>query len=79
MSLKIIFTDDASDMLLSIVNFIENKWSLKQAEKNFEKTYKTLDLVSKHPYIFKASSIKEDIRIGLNIQTNFFFLQNTGK
>jgi plasmid stabilization system protein ParE len=74
MSLKITFTDDASDMLLSIVNFIENKWSLKQAEKFLEKTHKTLDLVSKHPYIFKASSIKKDIRIGLiSKQTSFFY------
>jgi len=74
MSLKVIFTDDATDILLSIANFIENKWGLKQAEKFLKKTYKTLDLISDHPYMFKASSIKEDIRIGLiSKQTSFFY------
>ncbi len=74
MSLKIIFTDKATDILLSITNFIENKRSLKQADKFLEKTYQVLDLVSKNPYMFKASLIKDDIRIGLiSKQTSFFY------
>ena len=74
MSLKIIFTDDATDILLSIADFIENKWSLKQAEKFLQKTYKTLDLLSDHPYMFKASSLHENIRIGtITKQTSFFY------
>jgi hypothetical protein len=45
MSLKIIFTDEATDILLSTTSFTENKWSLKQADKFLEKTYPILDLV----------------------------------
>jgi plasmid stabilization system protein ParE len=74
MSLGIIFTDDAIDILLSITDFIENKWSLKQADKFLAKVHKTLDLTSKNPYMFKASTIKEDIRIGfISKQTSFFY------
>jgi plasmid stabilization system protein ParE len=58
MSLKIIFTDDATEMLLSTADFIENKWGLKHAEKFLKKTYKTLDLLSDNPYMFKASLLK---------------------
>jgi plasmid stabilization system protein ParE len=77
MSLKIIFTDDATNILLSITNFIDNKWGVKEGEKFLEKVHKTLDLVSNHPYMFKASSIKEDIRIGLiSKQTSFFYRIN---
>jgi plasmid stabilization system protein ParE len=74
MNLEIIFTDDASYMLLSITNFIENKWGKKQAEKFLSKVYKTLDLISKQPYLFKASAIQENVRIGIvSKQTSFFY------
>lgn len=74
MSLKITFTDDATDILLSIVAFIENKWSKKEGEKFLTKVHKTLDLVAEHPYMFKASPIKENIRIGsISKHTSFFY------
>jgi|SRR5579872_1209360 len=74
MNLEIIFTDDASYMLLSITNFIENKWGKKQAEKFLSKVYKTLDLISKQQYLFKASAIQENVRIGIvSKQTSFFY------
>jgi plasmid stabilization system protein ParE len=74
MSLEIIFTDDASEMLLSIIRLIESKWGAKQAERFLSKTYKTIDLISKQPYLFKASSINETVRICvLTRQTSFFY------
>ena len=74
MSLAIIFTDDAIDILISIVNFIEAGWGVKHGEKILTRTYKILDLISKDPYMYKASSIKEDIRIGIiSRQTSFFY------
>jgi len=74
MSLAIIFTDDAIDILISIVNFIEAGWGVKHGEKFLTRTYKILDLISKDPYMYKASSIKEDIRIGIiSRQTSFFY------
>jgi len=74
MSLAVIFTDDASGMLLSITNLSENKWGAKQAEKFLTKTYKIIDLISTQPYLFKASVIKENVRIGIvSKQTSFFY------
>jgi plasmid stabilization system protein ParE len=74
MILDIIFTDDAIDILLSITDFIENKWTEKEADKFLEKVHKTLDLTSKNPYMFKASDFKDDIRIGyISKQTSFFY------
>jgi plasmid stabilization system protein ParE len=74
MSLIITFTDDATETLLSVAYFIENKWSIKQADEFLDKTYKVLDLVAQQPYMFKASSIKNNVRIGLiSKQTSFFY------
>jgi len=39
-----------------------------------KKAYKTIDLAAKNPYMFKSSSIKENVRIGLvTKQTSFFY------
>jgi plasmid stabilization system protein ParE len=74
MGLEVVFSDVAIDMLISIGEFIENKWSPTQTNKFLEKVHKTIDLASKHPYMFKASSFKDNIRIGLvSKQTSFFY------
>jgi plasmid stabilization system protein ParE len=74
MSRRIIFSDDAIEILLSITNYIENKWGARQADKFLEKVDKTLDLTSKNPYMFKVSSIQDDVRKGLiSKQTSFFY------
>lgn len=61
-------------MLISISLFIEQKWSLKQADKFIAKAYKTFDLLSKNPFIFKASSIDNNVRLGIiSKQCSFFY------
>ncbi|MEP6611083.1 MAG: type II toxin-antitoxin system RelE/ParE family toxin [Mucilaginibacter sp.] len=74
MTLDIIFTDDAIDILLSITDFIENKWTSKEADRFLERVHKVLGLTAKNPYMFKASDFKDDIRIGyISKQTSFFY------
>lgn len=74
MSLAVVFTDEATEILLYITNFIESGWGAKAASKFLKKAYKTIDLVAKNPYMFKASAIKTDIRVGLiTKQTSFFY------
>ena len=74
MALKIVFSADALEILLSIINQIENNWGSGQSDKFLEKVHKTLDLTAKNPYMFKASSIEEDVRKGLiSKQTSFFY------
>jgi plasmid stabilization system protein ParE len=74
MARKIVFTDDGIDTLQSTASFIESKWNSKQAEKFLEKVYKTLFLASENPYMFKAFSLSDNIRVGLiSKQTSFFY------
>ena len=74
MSLEIVFSDVAVEMLLTIADFIENKWSKKQSDEFLEKVHKTIGLASKQPYMFKASEIREDVRKGLiSKQTSFYY------
>ena len=74
MSLSVVFTDDATEMLLLITGHIENRWSKKEAEKFLKKACKTINLVAGNPYMFKASVLKHDIRIGfISKQTSFFY------
>jgi plasmid stabilization system protein ParE len=74
MALKIVFSADALEILLSIINQIENNWGSRQSDKFLENVHKTLDLTAKNPYMFKASSIEEDVRKGLiSKQTSFFY------
>ena len=74
MALKIVFSADALEILLSIVNYIQSNWGSRQSEKFLEKLHKTLDLVSKNPYMFKASLIEDSVRKGfISKQTSFFY------
>lgn len=72
--MELIFTDAATEMLVSVALFIEDKWNLKEADRFLSKAYKTFDLISEHPYIFKASSLDQKIRIGIiSKQCSFFY------
>jgi plasmid stabilization system protein ParE len=51
MSLAIHWTDEAKETFDSIVLFIENKWSERQAEIFVKHTQKVLLLISNQPYM----------------------------
>jgi plasmid stabilization system protein ParE len=79
MSLEIILTPKAKDTLLSIVSFIQAEWGQNSAEKFITKAYKTLDNISKQPYLFKSYSGNE-VRKGLiTKQTSVIYRINAGK
>jgi plasmid stabilization system protein ParE len=61
MSLAIFWADEATETFDSIVLFIENKWSLRQAEIFVKHTQKILFLISDQPYMYKAS-ISSNVR-----------------
>lgn len=72
--MELVFTDEATEMLVSVSLFIEEKWNLKQAEKFLAQAFKTFDLLLQHPYIFKASTLDQNIRIGfISKQCSFFY------
>lgn len=74
MKRELCFTDKASEMLLLTSLYIENKFSRHHADKFIEKAYKTFDILIQQPFIFRASSFDEDIRIGIiNKNCSFFY------
>lgn len=77
MSLEILFTDEASDMLVAVSTFIENKWGENTSKKLLDSAYQTFETVAQQPYIFKSSSLDENIRIGLiNKNCSFYYQIN---
>ncbi len=74
MGLKLVFTDEATEMLVSISLFIEQKWSLKHAKNFLNKCFNTFDKVGKQPYMFKASLHSQNIRVGnISKQCAFYY------
>jgi plasmid stabilization system protein ParE len=72
--MELVFTDKATEMLISVTLFIEQKWNLKQADQFLLKAYQIFDLIIEHPYIFKASTLGPNIRIGIIAkQCSFFY------
>lgn len=65
MSLRIYYTEPAKETLLLLYSSIESKFGTRSADKFLLKVEKTIELISEFPFMFKSSSIAEDVRIGL--------------
>lgn len=75
--LEIVLTDNARFTLRHIFDTIELKFGEKAADDFLFEVEKTLNLVSKNPEIFKASSASKQIRIGfISKQTSFYYEVN---
>lgn len=73
MSLEILWSDEANEIFDNIVLFIENKWSIRDAENFVIHTNKVLKLIAEQPYMYKAS-INSNIRKALiTKQTSVFY------
>lgn len=76
--LEIVLTDNAKFILQHIFDTIELKFGAKAADDFLFEVEKTLNLVSKNPELFRASSISKKIRIGyISKQTSFYYEVNT--
>jgi len=74
MSLTVYYTPRSKETLSSVYNFIENKFGASSANKFVAKAEKTIKLIAEYPLMFKASSIDENVRIGLiTKQTSLFY------
>lgn len=75
--LEIVLTDNAKFILQHIFDSIELKFGAKAADDFLFEVEKTLNLVSKNPELFKASSISNKVRIGyISKQTSFYYEVN---
>lgn len=74
MKLAIFYTPRSKQTLASVYNFIKNKFGLKSANKFAAEAAKIIELIAHHPYMYKASFIDADVRIGLiSKQTSLFY------
>ncbi|MCR8561310.1 type II toxin-antitoxin system RelE/ParE family toxin [Mucilaginibacter sp. BJC16-A38] len=75
MSLQIYYTPRSKETLSSVYNFILGRFGKRSADKFILKAEKTISLIAEFPLMFKASSIDENVRIGLiTKQTSLFYL-----
>jgi plasmid stabilization system protein ParE len=74
MSLQIVYTPDSLETLVSIYNFISEKFGAKSADTFVLKAEKTISLIAQFPLMFKSTSIDNDVRIGfISKQTSLFY------
>lgn len=74
MSLQVFYTPRSKETLASVYNFIRNKFGANSADKFATKAEKTILLITEYPFMFKASSIDENVRVGqISKQTSLFY------
>jgi plasmid stabilization system protein ParE len=75
MILQIFYTPRFEETLESVYNFINDKFGQRAADRFVAKAEKTIELIAEYPFMYKTSSIDENIRIGLiSKQTSLFYL-----
>lgn len=73
-SLPIFYTDSAKQSLQLVIDYIEENFGLKTADDFLNLAERKIQLISKNPFIYKASSIDENIRIAtFTEQTSLFY------
>ena len=65
MDRAISFTPEAETQLLKLIYELEQKYSIRFADKFSDDLDSLLDLVAKNPEMFKATSRNKNIRVGL--------------
>jgi plasmid stabilization system protein ParE len=74
MSLPILYTPRSRETLLYVYNFISDKFGKTSARKFAVKVEKTISLIAEHPFMFKASDIDINVRVGhITKQTSLFY------
>jgi plasmid stabilization system protein ParE len=74
MSRTVVFSTAAFDSFFHITAYIEENWGQKIADRFKKQVDKTINIISKQPYIFKPSTLDSRIRKGvISKQTSFFY------
>jgi len=74
MSLNVIVTEEAYETLEITLDFVREKWGQKTSDKLDAEIRRKLKLIALHPYMYKASSIKTELRkCTVSKQTSFFY------
>jgi plasmid stabilization system protein ParE len=65
MSLAVVYTPRSKDTLASVYEFILGRFGINSANKFLLKAEVTIRLIAEHPFMFKSSTLDENVRIGL--------------
>ena len=76
-NLEIYYTPRAKETLISVYQFIFKKFGRGAADKFLVKAEKTISLLPKQPFMFKASTIDNNVRVGLITRQCSIFYQVT--
>jgi plasmid stabilization system protein ParE len=80
MSLEIYYTPKSKETLKSVFEFICQNFGEKSGYKFVEKAEKIIKLISEQPYMYRASTIDERVRVGLiTKQSSLFYRVNDDK
>jgi plasmid stabilization system protein ParE len=73
MTLQIFYTPRSKETLKSVYDFIGDKFGVNSADKFVIKAERVIALLAENPYMFKASTIDENVRIAfISKQTSLF-------
>jgi plasmid stabilization system protein ParE len=74
MGLPVLYTPRSRETLIIVYNLIRNKFGEKAANKFVTKVEKTIAIIAEQPFIFKATNIDDNVRIGyVTKQTSLFY------
>ncbi|MES2448562.1 MAG: type II toxin-antitoxin system RelE/ParE family toxin [Bacteroidota bacterium] len=75
MALDVFYTPKAKETFVLVYNFIAEKFSIKIANQFLSKAEKTIHLISQQPFMYKSSSIDENVRIATFTKHTALFYQ----
>lgn len=78
MALDIFYTPKAKETFGLVYNFISDKFGIKVANKFLNKAEKIIFLISQQPFMYKSSSIDENVRIANFTKYTSLFYQVSG-
>lgn len=72
---EVVFSDTAIDTFGAIFDQIQSRWGERIAKKFETKVFRTLDILSKKPLIFKEAKANSNVRKGLIDKNCSFFYE----
>ncbi|WP_439488668.1 type II toxin-antitoxin system RelE/ParE family toxin [Algoriphagus sp.] len=76
MALKVVWTDHALSELQSTFDYLEGNWTSKEIRKLVLKIEHTVELISKNPQLFQASSKGNGIRRAVVMRHNTMYYRS---
>lgn len=79
MPLDVFYTPKAKETFALVYNFISENFGVKVANQFFKKAERTIHLISQQPFMYKTSSIDENVRIAPFTKNTSLFYQVKNK